>query len=54
MTRDVLRTGQRVLDVRRVRQRAGAPGAPSKAALPLSAPRTSFNGAADLAAAAWP
>jgi WS/DGAT/MGAT family acyltransferase len=45
MTRDLVRTGQRVLDVRRVR--LGVPGRSprAKAALPLSAPRTSFNGA---------
>ena len=46
MTRDMVRTGQRVLDVRRVRHRIRATGPPqAKAALPLSAPRTSFNGA---------
>jgi len=45
MTRDLVRTGRRVLNVRRVRldPRNRAPHA--KAALPLSAPRTSFNGA---------
>ena len=43
ITRDLVRTGHRVLDVRKVR--LGVPGrsARSKAALPLSAPRTSFN-----------
>jgi len=44
MTRDLVRTGQRVLDVRRVRQEPHDRGPQSKAALPLSAPRTSFNG----------
>ncbi len=45
MTRDVIRTGHRVLNVRRVR--TGTPGKSgrAKAALPLSAPRTSFNAA---------
>jgi diacylglycerol O-acyltransferase / wax synthase len=45
MTRDVIRTGHRVLNVRRVR--TGPPGKSerAKAALPLSAPRTSFNAA---------
>jgi diacylglycerol O-acyltransferase / wax synthase len=44
MARDIVRTGQRVLDVRRVRGAETAAGA-GKAALPLSAPRTSFNAA---------
>ena len=48
MARDMVRTGHRVLNVRRVRlgtrDRAGRVG---KAALPLSAPRTSFNARAD-------
>ena len=45
ITRDLVRTGQRVLDVRKVR--VGSEDRPGlgKAALPLSAPRTSFNGA---------
>ncbi len=45
MTRDLIRTGQRVLDVRRVRQEPHNRAPQAKAALPLSAPRTSFNGA---------
>jgi WS/DGAT/MGAT family acyltransferase len=44
LTRDVLRTGQRLLDVRRVRNEAEHRAPLAKAALPLSAPRTSFNG----------
>ena len=44
MTRDVLRTGQRLLDVRRVRNGPEHRAPQSRAALPLSAPRTSFNG----------
>jgi len=44
LTRDVLRTGQRLLDVRRVRHEPQHRAPQSKAALPLSAPRTSFNG----------
>jgi WS/DGAT/MGAT family acyltransferase len=44
MTRDLVRTGKRVLDVRRVRQEPPHRSPQSKAALPLSAPRTSFNG----------
>ena len=44
MTRDIVRTGQKVLGVRKVRLGAGSRGARAKAALPLSAPRTSFNG----------
>ncbi|HEX3841139.1 MAG TPA: wax ester/triacylglycerol synthase family O-acyltransferase [Acidimicrobiales bacterium] len=45
ITRDLVRTGQRVLNVRKVR--IGSEDRPGlgKAALPLSAPRTSFNGA---------
>lgn len=45
ITRDLVRTGQRVLNVRKVR--VGSEDRPGlgKAALPLSAPRTSFNGA---------
>ena len=45
MTRDLVRTGQRVLGVRRVRVGPGHRPGPGKAALPLSAPRTSFNSA---------
>ncbi len=45
MTRDLFRTGQRVLDVRRVRLNPRHQAPQAKAALPLSAPRTSFNGA---------
>jgi diacylglycerol O-acyltransferase len=44
MTRDLVRTGKRVLDVRRVRQEPPHRSPQTKAALPLSAPRTSFNG----------
>ena len=44
MTRDILRTGQRLLNVRRVRNEPEHRAPQSKAALPLSAPRTSFNG----------
>jgi len=44
MTRNVLRTGQRLLDVRRVRNEPEHRAPQAKAALPLSAPRTSFNG----------
>jgi len=44
ITRDIVRTGHRVLDVRRVRQEPEHRGPTAKAALPLSAPRTSFNG----------
>jgi diacylglycerol O-acyltransferase len=45
ITRDLVRTGQRVLNVRKVRiESEDRPGL-GKAALPLSAPRTSFNGA---------
>ncbi len=44
MTRDVLRTGQRLLNVRRVRKEPEHARPQAKAALPLSAPRTSFNG----------
>ncbi len=45
LTRDILRTGQRLIDVRRVRQRPDHRSPQSRAALPLSAPRTSFNAA---------
>jgi WS/DGAT/MGAT family acyltransferase len=45
MTRDLVRTGQRVLNVRRIRQEPHNRAREAKAALPLSAPRTSFNGA---------
>jgi diacylglycerol O-acyltransferase len=45
MTRDVVRTGQRVLDVRKVRIGSPDISGRGKAALPLSAPRTSFSGA---------
>jgi diacylglycerol O-acyltransferase len=44
LTRDILRTGQRLLDVRRVRNEPEHREPRSRAALPLSAPRTSFNG----------
>jgi len=44
LTRDVLRTGQRLLDVRRVRNEPEHRAPEARAALPLSAPRTSFNG----------
>ncbi len=44
ITRDLLRTGQHVLNVRRVRQEPRNQAPQAKAALPLSAPRTSFNG----------
>jgi len=43
MARDVLRTGQRILDVRRVRMVSEERPGLGKAALPLTAPRTSFN-----------
>jgi diacylglycerol O-acyltransferase len=43
MTKDLIRTGQRVLDVRKVRIGAESRPGLGKAALPLSAPRTSFN-----------
>jgi diacylglycerol O-acyltransferase len=42
ITRDLVRTGQRVLDVRKIRLGTPKP-ALAKAALPLSAPRVSFN-----------
>jgi WS/DGAT/MGAT family acyltransferase len=45
LTFDLVRTGFRIFDVRRVRQREGARPSGAKAALPLSAPRTSFNAA---------
>ena len=44
MTRDLVTTGRRVLDVRRVRNLSESLPGLGKAALPLSAPRTSFNG----------
>ena len=44
MTLDLVRTGHRVLNVRRVRQEPQNRAPQAKAALPLSAPRTSFNG----------
>jgi len=44
LTRDVLRTSQRLLNVRRVRNEPEHRAPQSKAALPLSAHRTSFNG----------
>lgn len=43
VTRDLVRTAQRVLDVRKVRIGSTARPGLGKAALPLSAPRTSFN-----------
>jgi len=45
IARDLVRTGQRVLDVRKVRVSSEDRPGLGKAALPLSAPRTSFNGA---------
>ena len=45
ITLDLFRTGQRVLNVRRIRLAPRNRAPQSKAALPLSAPRTSFNGA---------
>jgi diacylglycerol O-acyltransferase len=44
LTKDVIRTGQRVLNVRKVRIGSETRPGLGKAALPLSAPRTSFNG----------
>jgi len=44
MSKDLVRTGQRVLNVRRVRIGSEHRPGLGKAALPLSAPRTSFNG----------
>jgi diacylglycerol O-acyltransferase len=44
MTRDIVRTGQRLLNVRRVRHEPEHRAPQSRAALPLSAPRCSFNG----------
>jgi diacylglycerol O-acyltransferase len=44
ITRDLLRMGPRVVNVRRVRQEPRNRDPQAKAALPLSAPRTSFNG----------
>ncbi len=43
IARDVVMTSKRVLDVRRIRRRAETDPGLGKAALPLSAPRTSFN-----------
>jgi len=43
ITKDVLRTSQRILDVRKVRSVSEDRPGRGKAALPLSAPRTSFN-----------
>jgi diacylglycerol O-acyltransferase / wax synthase len=43
ITLDVVRTGYRVLNVRRVRLGSGNGSTRARAALPLSAPRTSFN-----------
>jgi diacylglycerol O-acyltransferase / wax synthase len=45
VARDLVRTGFRIFDVRRVRQRHDETSSGPKAALPLSAPRTSFNAA---------
>jgi WS/DGAT/MGAT family acyltransferase len=45
MTCDVVRTSRRVLDVRKVRLGSPDTSGRGKAALPLTAPRTSFNGA---------
>ena len=45
MTRDIVRTGKHLLRVRRVRREPDHQGPQAKAALPLSAPKTSFNGA---------
>jgi diacylglycerol O-acyltransferase len=43
ITLDVIRTGYRVLNVRRIRVGSGGRSRRAKAALPLSSPRTSFN-----------
>ncbi len=43
MVRDVIRTSQRIFDVRRIRLGTPDRSGRSNAALPLSAPRTSFN-----------
>jgi diacylglycerol O-acyltransferase len=43
LARDIVRTGQRLLNVRRVRNEPEHREPRAKAALPLSAPRTSFN-----------
>ena len=45
ITQDIVRTGYRVLNVRRVRLDSDSRTGRGKAALPLSAPRTSFNAA---------
>ncbi|MHB1711794.1 MAG: WS/DGAT/MGAT family O-acyltransferase, partial [Acidimicrobiales bacterium] len=44
LTRDLVRTGQRILDVRKIRIGSEDRPGQGKAALPLSAPRASFNG----------
>jgi hypothetical protein len=44
MTRDIIRTGKHLVRVRRVRREPDHRGPQAKAALPLSAPKTSFNG----------
>jgi WS/DGAT/MGAT family acyltransferase len=43
ITGDLIRTGYRVLNVRRIRLGSGGGSARARAALPLSAPRVSFN-----------
>lgn len=45
MTKDLVRTSHRLLDVRRIRRHGPETSPEARAALPLSAPRTSFNGA---------
>jgi len=45
MTRDIIRTSRKLADIRRVRIGSGHTEGQGKAALPLSAPRTSFNSA---------
>ena len=45
LTLDLVRTGFRIFDVRRVRQRGDDRPSGAKGGLPLSAPRTSFNAA---------
>jgi WS/DGAT/MGAT family acyltransferase len=45
ITLDIVRTGHRVLNVRKIRLGSPDPSGRAKAALPLSAPRTSFNAA---------
>jgi WS/DGAT/MGAT family acyltransferase len=44
MVKDIFTTGQHILHVRQVRQQSESRPGLGKAALPLSAPRTSFNG----------